>query len=240
VPRSSGCRRECHDADSGLLTMIEGVARVAWGSQPYAMPPILGRGTAGIRSDTGCDARPFGFRLDGRCIVRLVWSQKRNAESDCALAPKIPRRIHDGNQRHAAGAAVRFALATLISPRSRASLSPPPPPGIHTGRLSHFTVRGGGDRRHRVLPRATSADFSRPRNPSGHGLNLHAVFAAIGGPISFCGVIWRRQLRAGTGSQTQDTATKEGGGTCRKLPASMAWLLRVALIAECRSRRGDG
>ena len=78
---------------AGLLTMIEGVALVVWGSQPYAMPPFSGEAPlvfGPIRVPTqafwvfGVD-RAFASPRCG------CWSQRQSSARDCAPAPKIPR-----------------------------------------------------------------------------------------------------------------------------------------------------
>ena len=75
---------------AGLLTLIEGVVLIVWGSQPYELPPFSGEAPVDV---LGIRVPTQGFWIAGTALIVIValWYllSRTCSARRCAPAPRI-------------------------------------------------------------------------------------------------------------------------------------------------------
>jgi branched-chain amino acid transport system permease protein len=213
---------------AGLLTMIEGVALVVWGSQPYATPPFSGEAPlvfGAIRVPT----QAFWVLGSTAVCISALWfvvakTKLGKGLRACAENPAAASLMGINVPRMTL---LSFALATLIAAIAGVTVAPTTSLQFDTGRL--FTISG-------FVAAAIGGIASFPGAVIG-GLFLGLVTqlatayisslfsTAIALLILLAVLIWRPyglvQAKVGKRQDTRDEAKVVGH--VAKLPASLAW-----------------
>jgi branched-chain amino acid transport system permease protein len=126
---------------AGLLTMIEGVALVMWGSQPYAMPPFSGEAPL-VFGPIRVPTQAFWvFGSTAVCITALWWLVAKTKLGKglraCAENPAAASLMGINVPRMTL---LSFGLATLIAAIAGVIVAPTTSLQFDTGRL--FTISG--------------------------------------------------------------------------------------------------
>jgi branched-chain amino acid transport system permease protein len=126
---------------AGLLTMIEGVALVVWGSQPYAMPPFSGEAPL-VFGPIRVPTQAFWvFGSTAVCITALWWLVAKTKLGKglraCAENPAAASLMGINVPRMTL---LSFGLATLIAAIAGVIVAPTTSLQFDTGRL--FTISG--------------------------------------------------------------------------------------------------
>ena len=212
---------------AGLLTMIEGVALVVWGSQPYAMPPFSGEAPLVFGPILVPTQAFWVIGATGVCIAAL-WllvakTKLGKGLRACAENPAAASLMGIDVPRMTL---LSFGLATLIAAIAGVTVAPDHLAAIrHRSPVHDFGLRGGGDRRHRVLSRCDHRrTFSGARDPIGDRLHFLAVLDRHRASHSARGAdLASSRPCPGRRRQTPGHPRRsEGRAHTAKLPASLA------------------
>jgi branched-chain amino acid transport system permease protein len=222
---------------AGLLTMIEGVALVVWGSQPYAMPPFSGEAPLEFGAIRVPTQAFWVFGATAICITALWFLVAKTKLGKglraCAENPAAASLMGINVPRMTL---LSFALATLIAAIAGVTVAPTTSLQFDTGRL--FTISG-------FVAAAIGGIASFPGAIIG-GIFLGLVTqlatayisslfsTAIALLILLAVLIWRPSglVHAGAGKRQDTRDEVKAVGHAAKLPASLAWpFAAVALIA---------
>jgi branched-chain amino acid transport system permease protein len=222
---------------AGILTMIEGVSLVVWGSQPYAMPPFSGEQPLAFGAILIPTQAFWVFGATAACIAALWFliakTKLGKALRACAENPSAAHLMGIDVPRMTL---LSFGLATLIAAISGVIVAPTTSLQFDTGRL--FTISG-------FVAAAIGGIASFPGAIIG-GLFLGLVTqlstayisslfsSAISLVILLMVLIWRPQgLVQGGVARRQDTRDEvKATGHAAKLPAHLGWpLAALAVIA---------
>jgi len=213
---------------AGLLTMIEGVALVVWGSQPYAMPPFLGEAPL-VFGQIRMPTQAFWvFGSTAVCITALWWLVAKTKLGKglraCAENPAAASLMGINVPRMTL---LSFGLATLIAAIAGVIVAPTTSLQFDTGRL--FTISG-------FVAAAIGGIASFPGAITG-GLFLGLVTqlatayisslfsTAIALLILLAVLIWRPHglVQASVGKRQDTRDEVKAVAHTAKLPASLAW-----------------
>jgi branched-chain amino acid transport system permease protein len=220
---------------AGILTMIEGIALVVWGSQPYAMPPFSGEAPL-VFGPIRIPTQAFWvFGATAVCIVALWFliakTKLGKGLRACAENPAAASLMGIDVPRMTL---LSFGLATLIAAIAGVIVAPTTSLQFDTGRL--FTISG-------FVAAAIGGIASFPGAVIG-GLFLGLVTqlstayisslfsTAISLLILLVVLIWRPQGLIRTGvARRQDTREEvKAAGHAAKLPAYLGWPLAALAV----------
>jgi branched-chain amino acid transport system permease protein len=215
---------------AGILTMIEGISLVVWGSQPYAMPPFSGEAPLSFGAILIPTQAFWVFGATAVCIAALWFliakTKLGSALRACAENPAAASLMGIDVRRMTL---LSFGLAVLIAAISGVTVAPATSLQFDTGRL--FTISG-------FVAAAIGGLASFPGAVIG-GLFLGLVTqlstayisslfsSAISLLILLVVLIWRPQgIIQGGVARRQDTRDEvKAAGHAVKLPARLAWPL---------------
>jgi branched-chain amino acid transport system permease protein len=215
---------------AGLLTAIEGFALVAWGSQPYAMPPFSGEAPLAFGPILVPTQAFWVFGATALCITALWFLVAKTKLGKglraCAENPSAAGLMGINVPRMTL---LSFALATLIAAIAGVIVAPTTSLQFDTGRL--FTISG-------FIAAAIGGIASFPGAIIG-GLFLGLVAqlatayisslfsTAIALLILLAVLIWRPSglVQGGVGKRQDTRDEVKAVGHAAKLPANFAWPL---------------
>jgi len=222
---------------AGLLTMIEGVALVVWGSQPYAMPPFSGEAPL-VFGPIRVPTQAFWVLGATAVCITALWflvakTKLGKGLRACAENPAAASLMGINVPRMTL---LSFALATSIAAIAGVTVAPTTSLQFDTGRL--FTISG-------FVAAAIGGIASFPGAIIGGlflGLATQLATAYISSLFStaiallilLAVLIWRPSglVHAGAGKRQDTRDEVKAVGHAAKLPASLAWpFAALALIA---------
>jgi branched-chain amino acid transport system permease protein len=221
---------------AGLLTMIEGFSLVAWGSQPYAMPPFSGEAPL-VFGPIRVPTQAFWVLGATAVCIAALWflvakTKLGKGLRACAENPAAASLMGINVPRMTL---LSFGLATLIAAIAGVIVAPTTSLQFDTGRL--FTISG-------FVAAAIGGIASFPGAVIGGlflGLATQLATAYISSLFStaiallvlLAVLIWRPSGLVQSGSsKRQDTRDEvKAVGHAAKLPASLAWRFAVLVLA---------